>query len=648
MSIRQMSIPGTLSSVGYQPIILSPTIRLPGTVSSVGYQPQRFVRPSIPPITATSPIILSPTIRLPGPASMGSPASPYITSPLISPSQLGSLPIAISSRRNVMIPSIGSPQSPYIASPYITSPLITSPPISPTQLGSLPIAISPRRSVMSPLTASPQSPYITSPLISPTQLGSLPMAISPRRTTIVQSPMITTGLISPRLSTVMPMIPAYVKREPSDSELYDAATQPINIFAGNQPRWSIYKNPKTVEPTMIEMFGFDAYLIYDPQNPNRLFSVATDDGMNKTMTKQFKIAFTRWGWGRNNTGPFVLIGHGVPANQTQWWDVARLLAMVGFRVVTFDMLTMGWSTKPLFDNKEKMEKLRWVHDKYYVNWLADVVFGVGSKFVYIADDWGTGILHKYMETFGNRLLWAGDQDGIRGGAYPVPEIEDIGQASMLPMDERPQVLAGKIPPAPGSFQMAMGGANSSLTQILKTMAHTSSKKFNQWSMRPILRPFFSVDYERNATDPRGAAAPFNMPHKNFALKSMADRAIASLRSGDLSPYHPYKNPGGIRYSQIEVNLMLWSGEYDNMMSSNQRLRYKYWMPKSRVLTQEVPRAGHFSGVDQPKWIATMIIEFHSFLFRPGKPNSLPKPFLGFDGIFKGNEEKEAAAYEKLY
>ncbi len=526
------------------------------------------------------------------------------------------------------------------------------------------------RSVILPGPASRGSP--PSPLIPLSQLSPprqtfvlANQTVAPPRTpifgarSIILAPQLTmtptpTGRLKPLVSRTLPP-PTYIglidaplttKRDPTDSEIYDAATQPINIFAGNQPRWSIYTNPKTIEPTKIEFFGFDAYRIYDTQNPNRLFSVATDDGMNKTITKQFKIAFTRWGW--KNTGPFVLICHGVPANQSQWWDIARLLAMVGFRVVTFDMLTMGWSTKPLFDNKEKIEKLRWVHDKHYVNWLADAIFGVGSKFVFIADDWGTGILHKYMEDFWNRLLWAGDQDGIRGGAYPVPEIEDIGQASMLPMDERPDVVAGKIPPAPGSFQMAMGASNQGITQILKTMSHLSHKKYDQWSMRPTLRPFFSVDYERDATDPRGAAAPFNMPHKNFALKSMADRAISSLRSGDLSPYHPSKNPGGIKYSQIETNLMLWSGEYDNMMARNQRLRYKYWMPKSRVLTQLVPRAGHFSGLDQPIWIATMIIEFHTFLFPPGKVNSLPKVFLGFDGIFKGNEEKEAAAYQKLY
>ena len=433
---------------------------------------------------------------------------------------------------------------------------------------------------------------------------------------------------------------------PNDSDLYEAATQEIDIFAGNNPDLSIYENEKSNRPTKIEFYQFNAFEIYDPNHSNRLFTVATEDGLNKEMTKIFKIAFSRWGW--NNTGPCILINHGVPSNQTQWWAVVRLLTMVGFRVVTFDMLTMGWSTKPLFSNQEKLEKLRWDHDKHYVEGLANHVFGEDTKFIYLSDDWGAGIMHKYMETRWDRLLWVGDQDGIRGGAYPVPEIEDIGQASMLPMDENPDVIAGKMPPSPGSFQMAMGSANQTFTQILKTMAYREYEKYDQLSMRPILRPFFSVDYERNATDPRGAAGPFNMPHKNFALKSMADRAIAALRNGDLMPYHPRKNPRGIKYAQIETNFLLWSGEYDNMMSRNQRFRYKYWMPRSRVLTQEIPRAGHFSGFDQPEKVATVIIEFHNFLFPPGTEHSLPIPFLGFDGNFKGNEEMESLAYRQLY
>jgi len=429
-----------------------------------------------------------------------------------------------------------------------------------------------------------------------------------------------------------------------DEKLYEAAVQPINKFVGHEPRLDIYKSSAEVEPSDIEYFKFEAGLMYNEKG--RTYQIASDDGMSVTTSNTFSIAYSKWGW--SNDGPFVLINHGVPSNQTQWYATARYLAKAGFRIVIFDQLCMGWSTKPLFNNEEKLEKLRWHNDVYYVDLLADFVFGANTKFIYLADDWGTGILHKYLEVHSDRVIWAGDQDGIRGGAYPVPEIEDIGQASMLPIDINPEALAGKVPPKPGSFQMAMGGANSQITQILKTMSFRQAEKYDQWSMRDILRPFFSVDYERDALDPRGAAAPFSMPHKIFALKSMADRAVAALRSGDLMPWHRTRNPYGIKYSKIKINFFLWSGENDNMMSRNQRLRYKYWMANSRVMTALIPRAGHFSGADQPEWIATNIVEFHNFLFPPGRPGSLRVAFLGFDGIFKGNEKEEQKAYELIY
>jgi pimeloyl-ACP methyl ester carboxylesterase len=422
----------------------------------------------------------------------------------------------------------------------------------------------------------------------------------------------------------------------TNEEIFDAAIAAPNPFAGHAPDPNLYGDPRLVEPTEIEFMAFKAYQIYNPKNPDWTMYVASDDGMSKVKTDVLKIAYSRWEK-PDSTGPFLLINHGVPANQTQWYDIARMLALVGFRVVVFDMLCMGWSSKPLFENvEEKKEKLRWDYDVLYVDALADFVFGKDAKFVYMADDWGAGIMHKYMEKHYNRVLWFGDQDGIRGGAYPVPEIEDIGRASFLPMEK---------------FIEAMGSADSSITQTLKTMAFRSSKKYDQWSMRDILRPFFSQDYERTYLEKDGPGSPYSMPHKVYALKSMADRAGTALISLDLMPFHKEKNPRGIKYADINTTLYLWSGENDNMMSRNQRFRYQYWMPNSRVFHNLIPRAGHFSGVDQPKRIATNVITFHQLLYPPGghaQEYTLPAGFLGFDGTMKGSEREESVNYEKLY
>ena len=432
----------------------------------------------------------------------------------------------------------------------------------------------------------------------------------------------------------------------TDDEIYDAETAPISKFSGNDARLEYY--PAVQEPQELEYFEFNAATIYDPQNPGRQFDVATDDGFGRTTTDTFKIAYTRWGW--NNTGPFVLVNHGVPANQTQWYELVRYLVRAGFRVVVFDMLCMGWSTKPLFlDVEERMEKLRWKYDPYYVEGLVNHVFGETSKFIYLADDWGTGIQNWYAYLFGNkRLIWLGSQDGIEGGSYPVSEIQGFGFATLLEMDEDPDVLSGKKPPKIGSFQFMMMSSGQTMVQILKSMAHEAQWKYDQWSLRRTKRPFYSVDYERNATDPRGRATVLTMPPKFYALKSMVDRSAAALSGPDLLPFHSVKNPDGIKYTTITVPWFFWYGENDKMMSRNNRHRFKYWLPNARVFTALVPRADHFSGFDQPIWVADMIINFHNDNYPPGTPGSLDVPYLGFDGIWKGNEKEEMAGYARLY
>ncbi len=471
-----------------------------------------------------------------------------------------------------------------------------------------------------------------------TPMGSLPTVTKP---TII-SPII----VSPTVSL------ALQGQDITDDDIYDALTAPISKFSGNDARLEYY--PAVQEPQELEYFEFDASTIYDPQNPGRQFDVASEDGFGRTKTNTFKIAYTRWGW--NNSGPFVLINHGVPANQTQWYEVVRYLVRAGFRVVVFDMLCMGWSTKPLFLNmEERMEKLRWKYDPYYVEGLVKHVFGNNSKFIYLADDWGTGIQNWYayydaINTFNrpSRLLWLGSQDGIEGGSYPVSEIQGFGFATLLEMDEDPDVLSGKKPPKIGSFQFMLMSSGQTMVQILKSMAHEAHWKYDQWSLRRTKRPFYSVDYERDATDPRGRATVLTMPPKFYALKSMVDRSAAALSSPDLLPFHSVKNPDAIKYTMIRVPWFFWYGENDKMMSRNNRHRFKYWLPNSNVFTALVPRADHFSGLDQPIWVADMIINYHTYNYPPGQPGSLKVPYLGFDGIWKGNEKGEMANYSHLY
>jgi pimeloyl-ACP methyl ester carboxylesterase len=432
----------------------------------------------------------------------------------------------------------------------------------------------------------------------------------------------------------------------SNSQIYEAAVAPIDIFDGHDYPATLYGNPDEVKPNGISYYEFDAYKVYDPEIVDREYVVATDDGNSFVKTTKFKIAYSFWG--RKNTGILMICIHGVPANQTQWYDVCRRLALVGYRVVALDMLTMGKSTKPLFDDEEKADKLRWIYDREYIRMMVDDLFGPKTKFIFAADDWGTAILQKFIEKYYDRVIFFYDQDGIRGGAYPVPEIEAIGRAALLPLDLREQFLKGLTTPAPGTFQDAMKGSDQTVTQILKTMASTAAGKYDQWSMRSTLNPFFDTDYERPDTDARGAYVPVKSPPKFFALRSMADRAGYALRTSDLLPYHPEKNKDGIDFVSVKTYGLFMSGDQDKMMSRNVRFRYTYWMPQSRIFSDTIPNADHFAGFDRPEYVATQIIAFHNFLIPPGNPGAVPKAFLGFDGIFKGNEREEAQGYDKLY
>ena len=56
----------------------------------------------------------------------------------------------------------------------------------------------------------------------------------------------------------------------------------------------------------------------------------------------------------------------------------------------------------------------------------------------------------------------------------------------------------------------------------------------------------------------------------------------------------------------------------------------------QVHIQRVPRAGHFAGTDQPNHVSAAIINFIAVY--SGK-DSLADVFLGFDGIWKGDEKE---------
>ncbi|GAG70916.1 unnamed protein product [marine sediment metagenome] len=82
-----------------------------------------------------------------------------------------------------------------------------------------------------------------------------------------------------------------------------------------------------------------------------------------------------------------------------------------------------------------------------------------------------------------------------------------------------------------------------------------------------------------------------------------------------------------------------------MMPAQQVYRFKWAMKNSEVQITMIPRAGHFAGTDQPDYVSASVLDFISRVV--GK-DSLADVFLGFDGIWKGDEKEMIKDLREIY
>jgi len=193
--------------------------------------------------------------------------------------------------------------------------------------------------------------------------------------------------------------------------------------------------------------------------------------------------------------------------------------------------------------------------------------------------------------------------------------------------------------------MAMGAVDQTMVQIFKTMVYDPNK-YNQYNLRDIMFPYIDVDYERSTSksDTGTDANSMTMELHWEALRTLADRA-SILSPALLLPYDQNENKKGVKYENITVPALILWGEYDNMMPANQIYRFANIMPNSDVQIQLIPRAGHFAGTDQPDRVAEEIINFIGRIMGRDK---LADIFLGFTGIWKGDEDKVISDLRQIY
>ena len=399
-----------------------------------------------------------------------------------------------------------------------------------------------------------------------------------------------------------------------DYSFYSALSHPPLRAAGTTPDLSIYR------PKVIPKYG--AFRFKAPIEG--LLQMGGAHSAETDWSDDFEIAWTKMG----SKGPLVLFLHGVPTNRSQWEEVQGQVSRF-CETISIDMLGMGESSKPRLygrkDNSSPNTMWHWINDVDYIEKLMQQEYP-GRQFIFIADDWGSGIASHYAAKHNDRLNALIQMDPIAFDGYPVNEIQAIGRASEIPNTKE----------GDAQFAMLFAAFDQTLVQILKSMVYDPSK-YNQYNLRYLTFPYVDVDYERNGKNDgvTDVARSTTMRLKLHNLRVLSDRA-AILSPSLLLPHHPQCNPHGVQYQNITVPTLIMWGEYDNMMPAAQTQRFAHVLGTDDVQITYIPRAGHFPATDNPDCVTDTIL---NFIRRVMGRSALADIYIGNQGIWKGDERQ---------
>ena len=404
---------------------------------------------------------------------------------------------------------------------------------------------------------------------------------------------------------------------------YSALSHAPIRSAGNQVDLAIYRDA-----------GDTTYGAFKYKAPAEgLVQVGSPHSTETAWSDDFEIVYTKVG----TTGPLVVLLHGVPCNRAQWEDVQRYLGRF-CETIAIDMLGMGESTQPRMygkkDDPNNTTQWHWINDVDYVEQLMQHEYP-DRKFIFIADDWGSGIASHYAAAHNDRLHALIQLDAITFDGYPVNEIQAIGRASQIP----------STPEGDAMFAAGFAAFDQTLVQILKTMVYDPSV-YNQYNLRKLTCTYVDVDYERNGAHDgvTDVASSTTLRLHLHNLRVLADRA-AILSPALLLPYHPQHNPRGVDYQKITVPTLIAWGEYDNMMPAAQTQRFANVLGTDEVQITYIPNAGHFAHTDRPLFVADTIV---NFIRRVMGRSAMADINLGNEGIWKGDERLAIAELRQLH
>nr|QBK90562.1 MAG: haloalkane dehalogenase [Pithovirus LCPAC104] len=416
-----------------------------------------------------------------------------------------------------------------------------------------------------------------------------------------------------------------------DDIFYDALSKEAKSYT--EPDTRIYRNPGKPSYGKVLIKSKYTGLIPFKKNTTSVEEYSLDlKFIEYKETNEFNISYTKMG----DKGVLVLLLHGVPSNRRFGWENIQRRLSPFCRTIAIDMLGMGESDKPrdygINQKKENdiFEPWDWKNDVDYIDQIMKKIYG-DEKFIFVADDWGSGINTHFAAEKNDRLLAMIQLNPIAFDGYPVSEIQTIGRASKL--EDKP-------------FMMAMGNVDQTIVQILKTMVYDQNK-FNQYTLRRIKQTYIDTDYDRSKHGPKGEdSTSLTLRLKYQNLRVLADRS-AILSPALLLPYHRSKNPKGVKYNKITVPCLIIWGKRDNMMPAQQVHRFANVMYNSRVSITQIENAGHFAAFDQPDWVADAIL---NFIRQEFGVNNLADIYLGMsnDSIWKGDEEEMIEDLRKIF
>lgn len=186
-----------------------------------------------------------------------------------------------------------------------------------------------------------------------------------------------------------------------------------------------------------------------------------------------------------------------------------------------------------------------------------------------------------------------------------------------------------------------------LTTLLETMHHLPGEKLNQYSLAPLQLPYVQVSAYMKPNK-----NPSNTEYDYVAIRVLAQQATSALGNGLLLPFHPQKNPKGIKFSEWNKPVLVMWGAQDKMMPANQLFRFEniaHAVQKRRkksrffVVGSMIDNAGHFAATDQPEKTADAILRFLTM----SDNSDLYQTYLGFSGIARQDEKHVAKRFDEL-